>query len=243
MKTLNNKIILLLILCMAIGGLLMYFSIPNVRSIFSQVVGQKSVSGVIKQIEPGVMGRLKPYLIKGNSETLPSKLALIALKDERTLELWGYWKDRWIHIKDYPILAASGNLGPKLKEGDRQVPEGIYKIIGINPNSYYHLAMLIDYPNTFDKEKAKMENRSNLGGDICIHGKSASAGCLAMGDEAIEELFYMVVKTDMKNTKVIISPYDFRNKSKVTSYLSKETGWMPELYDMIKKELGEFMKP
>jgi murein L,D-transpeptidase YafK len=85
----------------------------------------------------------------------PDELTLLGLKAERSLEVWALSGDSWSFIKSYPIKGASGNAGPKLREGDRQVPEGIYRIIGLNPNSSYHLSMKLNYPNEFDLQKAK----------------------------------------------------------------------------------------
>ncbi len=65
---------------------------------------------------------------------------------------------------------------PKFKEGDGQIPEGIYGIEYLNPNSKFHLSMKINYPNSFDKEMAKIDNRKNLGGDIMIHGSNKTIG-------------------------------------------------------------------
>ena len=87
-----------------------------------------------------------------------------------------------------PILAASGVSGPK-REGDKQVPEGFYRIELLNPNSRYHLSLRVNYPNADDLERARQDGRalSTLGGDIMIHGGSASIGCLALGDPAVGE--------------------------------------------------------
>ncbi|MEN8904335.1 MAG: L,D-transpeptidase family protein [Clostridiales bacterium] len=172
-------------------------------------------------------------------EKIPKKIALLAFKSEKKMELWGLYKDKWDYIKTYKILGASGKLGPKLKEGDCQVPEGIYKIIGMNPKSKYYYAMLIDYPNEFDKKKAAEVNRTNLGGDICIHGTNLSVGCIAIGDYS-KELYDLVEQVKLNNTKVIISPYDFRNQEELS--IDSEIDFIPELYEKIKKELGDFHK-
>jgi len=71
-------------------------------------------------------------------------------------------------VADYRITAASGTAGPKLREGDRQVPEGIYRIVGLNPNSRYHLSMKLDYPNAFDRHQAARDGRARPGSDIFI---------------------------------------------------------------------------
>lgn len=112
---------------------------------------------------------------------------LRAFKEEKQLEL--FIKDRstnrFILFRTYPIAGQSGTLGPKLREGDGQVPEGFYYAgrSGMKPDSTYHLAINIGYPNTFDQAL----NRT--GSFIMIHGNSISIGCLAMTDEKIEEIY------------------------------------------------------
>src|SRR5207244_3968581 len=116
----------------------------------------------------------------------PAELALLAFKQERLLEVYATDKKMggFKFVQAYPILGASGELGPKLREGDGQVPEGLYAINFLNPNSLYHLSLRVSYPNDFDRAQAKRDGRQKLGGDIMIHGSFASIGCLAMGDEA-----------------------------------------------------------
>jgi hypothetical protein len=72
-----------------------------------------------------------------------ASLAFVAIKDERRLEVYARASegDAWRHVRDYPVLAASGRAGPKLRQGDRQVPEGVYRIELLNPNSRYHLSL------------------------------------------------------------------------------------------------------
>ena len=101
---------------------------------------------------------------------------------------------------------------PEVERGDMQVPEGLYRIESLNPNSLYHLALRVNYPNQFDKSKGKAEKRNDLGCDIMIHGKNCSIGCLAMGDEAVEELFVLAGETGIENITVILSPVDFRTR-------------------------------
>jgi len=144
------------------------------------------------------------------AKELPKKVSFLAFKKERIMEVWAFQKDQWVWIETYDILGASGVLGPKLKEGDYQVPEGVYAIIGLNPNSRFHRSMLVDYPNRFDREMARNDQRTGLGGEICIHGSNVSIGCIAMGDAVSEDLYWVVSTIGMRNVKVIISPYDFR---------------------------------
>lgn len=165
---------------------------------------------------------------------------LLAIKDKGILELWAQNNNSWKFVKGYKIQGASGKLEPKLREGDCQVPEGIYRIIGLNPNSSYHLSMKINYPNEFDLLHAKREGRSEPGSNIFIHGNSVSIGCLAMGDAAIEELFCLVHKVGKSNVKVIITPSDPR-----AGQLSPPDGapeWVTELYSKIEQHVDLFIK-
>jgi murein L,D-transpeptidase YafK len=107
-------------------------------------------------------------------------------KEESELELWKLRDDgRYYHFKTYPICNWSGELGPKLQTGDRQAPEGFYTITReqMNPDSNYHLAMNLGYPNAFDKSQRR------TGQFLMIHGKCKSAGCYAMTDALIEEIY------------------------------------------------------
>lgn len=167
----------------------------------------------------------------------PRRIVLVGLKDEDRLEVWvsdGTAKPK--HLKTYPILAASGGLGPKLREGDHQVPEGFYAIESLNPNSAYHLALRVNYPNAFDLEKARIEGRSRPGSDIMIHGSSVSVGCLAMGDPAIEELFVLAADTSIENIRLILAPVDFRTRDLPASSTSLPV-WAGELYAKLRAEL------
>ena len=126
--------------------------------------------------------RLKPYFAAAHVAYPPARVALVGLKQERELFVYVAGPDgvmRW--LRSYPILAASGRLGPKLKAGDKQVPEGVYAIESLNPNSRFHLSLRVGYPNAFDLAQANRDDRTDLGGDIMIHGADLSIGCLAMG--------------------------------------------------------------
>jgi murein L,D-transpeptidase YafK len=207
--------------------------------------GTRSMESVLKKISPKVTPKLKKMFSKKGVKYPPKKMTFIAIKDTDILEVWVAGKDdKWVFIKKYPVLGASGEAGPKLKQGDEQVPEGIYSVLWLNPNSSYHLSIRIDYPNKFDKEMAKRDKRTRLGGDIFIHGSFVSIGCLAMGDAAIEELFLLVNDVGTRNTQVLIMPYDFRTidagqKPKVPK---KSPKWVPDLYDKILNESKKYLK-
>jgi murein L,D-transpeptidase YafK len=114
-------------------------------------------------------------------------------KRERVLEVWVRPTDqpRFQLLKTYGICALAGRPGPKVRQGDEQVPEGFYYIDLFNPLSEYHLSLRINYPNARD-EAANEGNR--LGGDIFIHGGCKSAGCLAITNGGIEELYWLAVE-------------------------------------------------
>lgn len=150
-------------------------------------------------------------------------------------------KARVTLMRDYPILASSGTAGPKLRGGDRQVPEGIYKIVEMNPRSRFHLSMKLDYPNAFDKAMAQKDGRTALGGDVCIHGKNTAVGCVAIGDAAIEDLYALVTQVKPANVKVIVAPNDLREQLPVRNPALK-LEWLGELYGAVARELKVYQR-
>ena len=133
----------------------------------------------------------------------------------------------------------SGTLGPKLRQGDGQVPEGIYSIVYLNPDSVAHLSLALSYPNDYDRARAAEDGRDTLGGDIMIHGGSLSSGCLAMGDEAAEELFVLAAETGWQGSVVVLSPVDFRRNILPVDY-RVHAGWVEDLYGRLRAELERF---
>lgn len=205
--------------------------------VYLKIAGKKTVADVMGKYAEEARARLKPYFERANTSWPPAKMVLVGIKDEKTLELWSDEGEKKTLIRKYPIRAASGGPGPKLNEGDGQVPEGVYKIVALNPNSSYHLSMKLNYPNMLDLKYAEKEGRTEPGSDIFIHGKDVSVGCLAMGDEAIEELFVLIHQVGKENVKVVIAPYDFRKKSIEYSHAG-EIAWLPILYADINNELS-----
>jgi len=182
--------------------------------------------------------KLNRHLADNNFVFYPKNLTLIGLKYEKILEVWTRWNGKNIHIISYPFTGFSGTLGPKFQEGDRQIPEGFYGISYLNPNSKFHLSMRINYPNHFDKKMAKKEKRNNLGSDIMIHGSNRTIGCIPIGDDKIEELYFLVEKVGIQNTKVILAPIDFR-KTDVNIKTNKHP-WLKNLYQKLKQAMIEF---
>lgn len=117
-------------------------------------------------------------------------LFIRAYKQEQELEVWikkiegQYWQLLTI----YPFSAFSGELGPKRKEGDRQIPEGFYYITHFNPQSKFHLSLRLNYPNEYDLIWADKEQP---GSDIYIHGGEQTVGCIPITDDKIKELYIL----------------------------------------------------
>lgn len=193
----------------------------------------------VEQYGTAARARLQPHFKKAQVAYPPSELIFVGLKEEKTLEVYARnGTNAFKFVSSYPILAASGVAGPKQREGDRQVPEGIYEIELLNPNSSYHLSMRIGYPNAFDRAQAAKENRTKLGGDIMIHGDAKSVGCLAMGDPVSEDLFVLAADTGITNITVILTPVDFRAGKKVPNS-EKVTEWIQPVYEQIKTRLAQ----
>ncbi len=115
---------------------------------------------------------------------------LRTFKQESRLELWmkGQGKTAFTLFRTYPICFYSGGLGPKRQKGDKITPEGFYRITlkDLNPNSRFHLAMDIGYPNAYDRSLGRS------GSLLLIHGACDSTGCFAMGNDQVEEIYYLV---------------------------------------------------
>jgi hypothetical protein len=168
------------------------------------------IDAVIERLGPRVRPRWEALFRAARLSYPPAELALLAFKRERRLEVWARDGGAWARIDAIAILAASGGAGPKLRQGDLQVPEGLYRLIAFNPNSRFHLSMMLDYPNTDDLAFAAADGRFDLGGDIFIHGDTRSIGCLAIGDRPIEDLFVLVADLGIDHVQVVIAPHDPR---------------------------------
>lgn len=207
-----------------IGGAVGLARLPHAR----RVLGMgRSVEGV----REGLEARMAPLWeerarVAGGAFGEDSGWTLVARKAERRLEVWleGDGAPRPVHA--YGVLAASGGPGPKLREGDRQVPEGRYGIESLNPNSRFHLSMKVSYPNAFDRARAAEDGRDRPGGDIFIHGGARSVGCLALGDDAIEELFWLVATVGAERFEVLMTP----SEGASWEIPSGAPAWVEEMY-------------
>jgi murein L,D-transpeptidase YafK len=135
----------------------------------------------LKPLSPQMLAELERKHMPKESPVL-----VRLFKEEAELEVWKEDDGgRFALLATYPICRWSGELGPKVKEGDRQAPEGFYTITPaqLNPNSQYYLAFDIGYPNAFDRAHGR------TGGNLMVHGDCSSRGCYAMTDDQISEIY------------------------------------------------------
>lgn len=199
---------------------------------------KRTVQDVMALYGPAAEQRLLPHVQAAGLPYPPEALALLGFKGEKRLEVWGQQAGQWRWIRSYPMLAASGGAGPKLREGDLQVPEGLYRIEALNPNSRFHLSMKVDYPNALDRQQAAHDGREALGGDIFLHGQDVSVGCIALGDTAIEELFVLVVRVGIEHVSVLLAPYDLRQPTAQSP--EALPAWVVALYADLRQALRLF---
>lgn len=144
-------------------------------------------------------------------------LLLLACKYERELQVFvrDSGNKKFELLKTYEFCVLSGDLGPKRKEGDGQVPEGLYQISRFNPRSNFHLSLKINYPNASDRI---LSDKTRPGGEIYIHGNCVSVGCIPITDECIKELYILCVEAwdRYKHIPVYIFPF------KMTDSLTEE---------------------
>ncbi len=163
---------------LAVSGLALALSLAACQD------GGFSGSGSTRHLQPIPQKTLALMSQKGMSASDP--ILIRAFKKESEMEVWKRGSDgRYALLKTFPICRWSGQLGPKRKEGDRQAPEGFYTITPgqMNPNSSYYLSFDTGYPNAFDRANGRTGNY------LMVHGTCSSAGCFAMTDEAIAEIY------------------------------------------------------
>ncbi len=137
-------------------------------------------------------------LVKG------SPVFIRIFKQESLLELWMKKKGKWVLYKGFPVCYWSGKLGPKLKEGDHQSPEGFYRVTksSLNPHSKYYLSFNLGYPNKYDRQHRR------TGSYLMVHGNCVSIGCYAMTDGQID-VIYSLVAAALKNGQAFVPVHIF----------------------------------
>ncbi|MDX2165581.1 MAG: hypothetical protein SF182_00895 [Deltaproteobacteria bacterium] len=209
------------------------------------LASRPTIEDRVAQYGPAARARLRPSFAAAGVPYPPARFVLLGLKQERELQLYAAGPDQPLRfVRAFPILGASGGLGPKLREGDRQVPEGVYSIVYLNPNSVAHLSLALSYPNEFDRAQAMEDGRdlATLGGDIMIHGGWGSVGCLAIGDQASEDVFVLAADSDWERAAVVISPVDFRYRSLPRGFRARSP-WVPGLYAWLRDQLATLPPP
>lgn len=153
------------------------------------------------------MARTLDEALESLSATRGDPIFIRIFKEESLLEVWIRSQAEYKHLMNYPICAYSGALGPKLKEGDRQAPEGFYTVkkSQLNPNSKFHLSFDLGYPNAYDRAHER------TGSFLMVHGNCVSVGCYAMTDAKIEEIYGLVEAALQNGQKSLqIHAYPFR---------------------------------
>jgi murein L,D-transpeptidase YafK len=199
---LRSRWLIISLIIVGIGILLFYFS-PY----------EWSGSANKTQIENRVIPILKQSLVnKGFAWGSPVFMRIF--KEEKVLEIWlkNMGDDRYELFKTYPICAFSGELGGKTKEGDNQAPEGFYTVgmDQLNPKSRYHLAFNVGFPNAYDKA------HGYTGSFLMVHGNCVSAGCYAMTDTGIEEIYILAesaLKAGQSAFNVHIFPFHLKEEN------------------------------
>lgn len=160
-------------------------------------------------------------------------------KREHLLELWMKAADgRFQLFRSYEICKYSGGLGPKLAEGDRQAPEGFYRVARaqLNPNSRHHLAFNIGFPNALDKDLGR------TGSFLMVHGGCTSVGCYAMTDAQIDEIYAVVEAALLAGQREVdVSIFPFR-MTETALQATSGSEWSPfwqnlkEGFDLFERE-------
>lgn len=150
-----------------------------------------------------VLAKVRPLLTRVSAQA-GAPVFIRIFKRSRELELWARSDSAYKLVKTYPICAFSGHLGPKLKEGDLQAPEGFYRVVrrALNPNSRFHLSFDLGYPNAYDRAHGR------TGSYLMVHGNCVSIGCYAMTDKGIEEI-YTLVKAALENGQLAVPVHIF----------------------------------
>jgi murein L,D-transpeptidase YafK len=164
---------------------------------------------------------LEKQIIEQGFDPQAFKIFIRVFKQDAKMEVWisELNKEKFHLFKTYTIVASSGILGPKRKEGDLQVPEGFYHIDVFNPVSNFYLSLGINYPNKADK----VHGKKPLGGDIYIHGSNVTIGCIPLTDDKIQEVYALAVQARNGGQKTIYThfyPFDFTKTSLQTYRLN-----------------------
>lgn len=181
----------------------------------------------LETVKENTLPELKNRLKKQELE-LGAPIFIRIFKESEELEIWIEKSEQFVLFRSYPICKYSGELGPKLKEGDRQSPEGFYFVtpIQMKEDSTYHLAFNLGYPNAFDR------SHHRTGSYLMVHGNCVSIGCFAMTDKGIEEIYLLAdaaLKHGQPFFRVHIFPFRMTEKNMIRHKNSKWTAFWENL--------------
>jgi murein L,D-transpeptidase YafK len=167
--------------------------------------GEAGAADRLARVRQARTADVKALVEKAGLSWPVDQVYLRVFKEERLVELWASNRPRdpMALVKSFPICAASGVLGPKRREGDLQVPEGLYEVAEFNPFSSYHLALKLSYPNASDRLRS---DRQHPGGLIYLHGDCASIGCIAIEDGPVEELYLVAFDSKRRPLRIDVFP-------------------------------------
>ena len=168
-------------LVLSAGLVAAYLYLPPARRIVKPLVRPaEDIAQIRARLTPVLQASLADQGLE-----LGAPVFMRIFKEERVLELWLQSGETYQLFKTYEICNFSGDLGPKLQEGDRQSPEGFYYVAksSLNPNSSYHLSFNLGFPNASDRAQGR------TGSFLMVHGDCVSIGCYAMTDAGIEEIY------------------------------------------------------
>jgi murein L,D-transpeptidase YafK len=202
-----------LILIIALAGAGYYLLTPEGRELIDRVrinMTRAEYQARFRSGEPlpGTpdLARLDERLL-GHGAKLGVPIYVRIFKLESELELWVEKDGRFLRFATYPICLWSGRLGPKLREGDRQAPEGFYTVAAeqLNPNSRMHRSFNLGFPNIFDQAHGRS------GSFLMVHGGCASIGCYAMTDPVVDEIWRIVTAAlDQGQARFPVHVFPFR---------------------------------
>ena len=168
---------------------------------------------------------LPPHLvraIKSKGFQVGAHILARLYKEENRFEVWMEKNGRFQFFKSYGICSWSGELGPKLKEGDRQAPEGFYVVTPaqMNPRSKFYLSFNLGYPNFYDRSLGR------TGSQLMVHGECSSRGCYALTNPNIEEV-YLLARDAFKNGQRRFHVHAFPFRFNAFNYFRhRDNKWM-----------------
>jgi len=194
------------------------FQTTQLSAAGSRIPSSNKSQDVYRRVAPKLIREMKKI-----DANLGDPAFIRIFKNEKKLEVWLRKGLTYTLFKSYTICHHSGDLGPKIKEGDKQSPEGFYTVDAsqLNPNSDYHLSFNLGFPNEYDK------SHNRTGSLLMVHGRCSSVGCFAMSDFRMDEIYAIVESAIISGQhQVPIHIFPFRmTQANMTAHGSSK--WLP----------------